>query len=114
MKGLRVIMNNIFNRRVLITKYESKVSVMLSWCEEGKDIIQDMESKSFSFTNPETFNKVEDVINGLVRSWGRIFIGGFYMSTISQPLDDNPKRFDWIIEHAGEDGDIFIQAVEGL
>jgi len=107
-------MNNFCNRRVSITKYENEVSVMLSWYEEGKTDVENMQSKHFHFRNPETFKKIEETINIIVDKWAHIFLSGFDMSATSYPLDENPKRFDWLVETVDEEGGILLQLAQGV
>lgn len=107
-------MNKICNRRVLVSRYSDNIGVMLSWNEEGQDDIEDMQSKHFHFYNVAVFHKVEEVVNELVNRWGRVFISDEHMATVSVKLDDNPARFDWILENADDSGDVFLHSFERL
>lgn len=101
------------NRRVSVTKYNDGVSVMLSWYEVGKVEPLDMHSKHFRFSNPSTFGKIEQAINLLVNKWAHIFLSGMDMSSVSYPLDENPKRFDWLVETIDSEGETLLQIAEG-
>ena len=93
--------------------YKNEFSVMFSWYEEGDTSPDEMRSVHLHFYNPKIFKRIEQSIEMIVDKWAHIFLTGFDMSAISFPLDENPKRFDWLVENIDNDGDILLELAQG-
>lgn len=90
-------------RRVQVTRYEHQTSVMLSWFEGGKTELDDMQSEHLLISQPVALRRMEEIVNSAVDKWARVFLSEGQMAVVSECLDANPKRFDWMLEMCEDD-----------
>ena len=107
-------MPEITNRRVQVSRYATHTSIMLSWFEVGKEDLEDMQTKHISIDHPAILHKVEEIVNKMVDRWVHVFLSEGQMAIVSECVDKNSKRFDWVLDMAGNDESGFLLSIAEL